>query len=195
MAALWATHFGGLNPPELFPIFGSGAAGLCLSGISLQNDVLARSEEQKLGLGASGCPEAQNCLFISIAGNIAGKCRQTGLGTIHSLDFIAVGCGPSQPLLHSWAQTGDQAWHLQNCRKNLQICRVPKEDSRSQCTCRVFRKLLRSTTWRNQTGLPDIKTVGTVAKGLTGATWAPEWSADSWGASWKIVCRLGKKIL
>lgn len=60
---------------------------------------------------------------------------------------------------------------------------------------RVFKKLLRSTTCRKQTELPEIKAIGTVAKGLTGATWAPEWSADSWGGSWQIVCRLGKKNL
>lgn len=192
VAALWATHFGGLNPPELFPIFGSGAAGLCLSGISLQNDILARSEEQNWDLELQGVQRQKNCLFIFIAGNIAGKCRQTGFGTIHLWGFPW-----TQPT--SAAQLGSDETpslglaKLQNKFAKLQSSKGGfKESIYLQ---RAFRKLLRNTTWRIQTALLEIKAVGSVAKGLTGATWAPEQSAGSWGGSWKIVCRLGESIL
>lgn len=90
------------------PISGSGAARVCLSGTSSQNDVLARSAEQKLGLGASGHVEGKNCLLIFTVRNIAGKCSEPVLRHCPflglSLDFLAVDYGPSQPLLHSLCQ-------------------------------------------------------------------------------------------
>lgn len=149
------------------PIFGSGAAGLCLSGISSQNDILARSEEQKLGLGASGCPEAKNCLFIFIAGNIAGKSRQTGFGTIHLWGFLWTSlqwnAGPSHPLLHSWAQSRDQ--------NPSQNCRVPKGDSKSHwwrlnLPAESVEKAPEKNHLKKPNWATEIISVGTVAKGL-----------------------------
>ena len=88
------------------PISRAGAAEVWLSGTSLQNDVLTRSA--KLGLGASGCLEGKNCLLFFRVRNIAGQSSKPLLWhwpfVRLSLDFVAVGCGPRQPLLHSPCQ-------------------------------------------------------------------------------------------
>lgn len=132
------------------PISGSGAAGLCLSGISLQDDVLARSEEQKLGLGAPGHPEAKNCLLIFTAEILQANPGRQGLapstcGAFPGLYFCGSWIQPaSAAQLGSETELGTRKIHSKTAELQRGVQRASGEGS--IYLQRVSKELLRSTS-------------------------------------------------
>lgn len=148
------------------PISDSGAARACLLGASVQNDILARSAEQKLGFGASGCPEGKNCPLIFMVRNIAGKSSKPGLWHCSfvglSLDFIAVGYGPRQPLLHTLSAVLGGETKLETCKSLPNLLRSKggfKESlMKAQSTCREsWKSFWEAPPKETKLGLSKIK--------------------------------------
>lgn len=71
----------------------------------MQNDILARSAEQKLGLGASGLLEGKNCLLVFMVRNIADQYSESVLWhhpfVGRRLYFIEADYGPCQSVPHT----------------------------------------------------------------------------------------------